>query len=290
MAKSYSGCSSQTVSIDPDCYLKNYPCTKHAADRGTQTDSCNLDACKIDECFQHECIAAKSESNGGLSSPIKEQEMQRRRNPSRSEDFKVLQSELLQWRRHEERKVIITARNEEERKEMKMTTLKKEAHLLRKIEQLKNSAIDKHTKDKMDKMMEAMSQPRQWHIRQGSVITVDTPETSRARELKLMRDELHKKVEKVETRIKLLESIKAVAETVHQSGLVKDISTQLDRELQMLHRNTDLGPEFMDGMRKRLASQLTKLATKLNSDHSMNSIQQECAIAKFRVRKPIVKP
>jgi len=94
----------------------------------------------------------------------------------------------------------------------------------------------------------------------------------------------------VETRIKLLESIKAVVETVHQSGLVKDISTQLDRELQMLHRNTDLGPEFMDGMRKRLASQFTKLATKLNSGHSMNNIQQDCAKAKVRVRKPIVKP
>ena len=118
MAKSYTDCSSQTVCIDPDCYLKNYPCTKHAADRGTQTDSCNLDACKIDECFQHKCIGAKSEGNGGLSLLVKEQEMQRRRNPSRSEDFKALQSELLQWRRREERKVIITARNEEERKKL----------------------------------------------------------------------------------------------------------------------------------------------------------------------------
>jgi len=191
--KSFSVCSSQTIRTDPEHHIKNYQFRKDIANRGIQTDPCNLGTCKTEECSEHKNISAKSDD--GSASLNREQEMQRRRNPSRSEDFEALRSELLQWRRREERKIIVTARNEEHRQEMKKITLKKEAHLLRKIEQLKNSATDKRKKDKMELMMEAMSQPKQWKVSNGPVIIVDTPETSRARELKIMYDAVHKKVD-----------------------------------------------------------------------------------------------
>jgi len=81
-----------------------------------------------------------------------------------------------------------------------------------------------------------------------------------------------------------------MTETIDQCGLAKNVCVQLERELQMLSRNTDLGPEFMDGMRKRLSNLFTKLAAKLNSDNLTNNSQQNSALAKFQIEKPVMKP
>ena len=64
----------------------------------------------------------------------------------------------------------------------------------------------------------------------------------------------------------MLEKIKAFVDAIDHCSLAKDVSMLLDRELQMLHRGTDLGHEFMEGMRKRLSNQFTKLVMRLNSD------------------------
>jgi len=85
----------------------------------------------------------------------------------------------------------------------------------------------------------------------------------------------------------LLESIRAMTDGVDQCGLAKDVASQLDRELQMLHHNTDLGPEFMDSMRTRLSNQFTKLATKLISDCVLSGASNTTA-AKFQLYKPAV--
>lgn len=70
----------------------------------------------------------------------------------------------------------------------------------------------------------------------------------------------------VEERMDLLGRIKAFVDTIDHCSLAKDVSMLLDRELQMLHRGTDLGQEYMEGMRKRLSNQFTKLVIRLNSD------------------------
>ena len=90
---------------------------------------------------------------------------------------------------------MITARNEGHRQEMKSLLLKKEAHIIRKIDQLKNTAVDKWKKQKLEHMMEIMAQPKQWEGQDGSVIGVDTPETCRAREMKALYHELNEKVD-----------------------------------------------------------------------------------------------
>ena len=114
------------------------------------------------------------------------EELQRRLNPARPGDFETLQSELLQWRRREERKITITARNEGHKQAMKKLLLKKEAHILCKVDQLKNSATGKFKIERNEHLMEIMSQPKQWEDSNGSIIDVDTPETCRAREMKAM--------------------------------------------------------------------------------------------------------
>mmetsp|Transcript_12061 Transcript_12061/g.25936 ORF Transcript_12061/g.25936 Transcript_12061/m.25936 type:complete len:291 (+) Transcript_12061:18-890(+) len=286
MAKSFSECCSQTIQKDPDNHLKNYEYLKSVSNFGIQTEPCNLDECrKLGNIHHQENIDTTSDdqSDDDSSSLNQEQELKKRLNPTRKEDFETLQSELLQWRYREERKITITGRNDEHKQEMKKILLKKEAHLLRKIEQLKNSATNKCKTEKIEQMMETMSQPKKWEGSNGSVIGVDTPETCRAREMKAMYDKLNKKVDKVGNRIKLLENIKAMVETIDHCGLAKDICALLDRELQMLHRGTDLGPEFMDGMRNRLSNQFTKLLVRLNSD-AINGVTQ--TKAKFLLHKP----
>jgi hypothetical protein len=139
-------------------------------------------------------------SHGPRSESLdQDQELQRRLHPTQPDDFAALQSELLQWRCREERKITKTARNAAHKQEMIKLLLRKESHLLRKIDQLKNSATDKWKTEQMELMMEMMSKPKQWEISNGSIIQVDTPETCRARIMKSMYDKLIEKVDNGKT-------------------------------------------------------------------------------------------
>ena len=138
---------------------------------------------------------ASSSSSSSTTSVDQEMELQKRLNPTSAKDIKVLQTELLLWRKREERVITITARNEEHRAKMKRTLLAKEQHLLRKIEQLKNVAIDKHNKQHIEHVLELMCQSKQWEIEDGSIIYVETPETLKAHEMKDMYTELNEKVD-----------------------------------------------------------------------------------------------
>lgn len=61
----------------------------------------------------------------------------------------------------------------------------------------------------------------------------------------------------------------------------------MDRELQMLHKGTDLGPEFMDAMRKRLSNQFAKLIRKrLNIDSAGVTHQKGTVRVKFQLHTP----
>lgn len=90
----------------------------------------------------------------------------------------------------------------------------------------------------------------------------------------------------VGARIELLERIKALVETIDYRGLAKDVCMLVNRELQMLQQGSDLGHEFnMEGMRKRLCNQFTKLLTRLNSDACYES-EIKPIPAKFQLHKP----
>ncbi|KAL9190847.1 hypothetical protein ACHAXT_000553 [Thalassiosira profunda] len=253
MATTYAESSSQTLQVDPDEHLKSYCNPKPASNGANQT---SRQPCEQD---------APTKDADGASDNDSQRQLERRLNPTTSKDFEALQTELLQWRKREERKVTITARNEVHRQEMKALLLKKEAHLLRKIEQLKNDATDKARKERFEATMAEMAKPQQWAVGDG-VVSVDTPGTRRARDLKEMYDELNQKVDAVSTRIAVLERIKALVETIEPCSITKDVCSLVDRELQMLQKGTDLGPELLEGLRTRLSNQFTKLITRLNAD------------------------
>ena len=182
MTKLYSGSSSQTVQINPDHHVRNY-----------KRLTCNIN--KLAQ--QNEIIhgGKKVISHGpGSESLDQDEELQRRLHPSRPDDFATLHSELLQWRCREEHKITKAARNAAHKREMIKLLLRKESHLIRKIDQLRNSATEKWKAEQIELKMEMMSKPKQWGDSNGSIIRVDTPETCRARIMKSMYSKLIEKV------------------------------------------------------------------------------------------------
>jgi hypothetical protein len=185
MPKSYVESSTQTNQEDSNNHAHKEHC-KSVSDCGIQTDECDPE--KLTRVHHDEDAddASCIDHDGG---------MQRRFNPTRPDDFTTLQSELVQWRRREERKIAVIGTNEGQKQELTKLLLKKEAHILRKIDQLQNSATDKCKKERIRYMMELMCQPKHWETSDGFVIAVDTPETCRAKELKVMHEELNRAFE-----------------------------------------------------------------------------------------------
>jgi hypothetical protein len=90
----------------------------------------------------------------------------------------------------------MTARNAEHKQAMMATLLNKEACILRKIASLKHLACEKWRADRLESIMEKMSQPKQWGVADGTLcLDVDTPETIRSREMKGLYEELRKTVD-----------------------------------------------------------------------------------------------
>ncbi|KAK1732440.1 hypothetical protein QTG54_016834 [Skeletonema marinoi] len=174
-------------------------------------------------------------------------QLQKRLNPRKQEDFAVLQSELLQWRRREERKILITCGNIERKRELTKALLIKETCLLRKIEALKNEAHSKVKANKVEQSISKMAQPKTWETSYGDVI-VETPVTSLAREMKGIHDDVRKKIDKTPARIDLLQRIKLCLHRMHSSTtLVKDILVLVNRETEILQRDTaELGNDMLE--------------------------------------------
>jgi hypothetical protein len=188
-------------------------------------------------------------------------QLQKRLNPTKQEDFAALQAELLQWRRREERKILITCANKERKRELTKALLIKETYLLRKIEALKNVVHRKVKAKKVEQSISNMAQPRTW-----CDVTVETPETSLAREMKEMYDDVRKKVEKMPARIELLQRIKVFLHRMHFSTpIAKDILVLVNRELEIIQRDTELGNDVLEGMRTRLTNLFAKLLLKTNT-------------------------
>jgi len=208
-SKSYSDSSSQTNEVDPHNHLKNYQSVSNSIEEGESCSSLSSNTQQQRDINdnntqqqEHDINddnkaddGASSTSSSSTTSADQEMELQKRLNPASAKDIKVLQTELLLWRKREERVITITARNKEHRAKMKRTLLAKEQHLLRKIEQLKNVAIDIRSKLHIENVLELMCQSKQWEIEDGSIIYVETPETLKACEMKDMYTKLNEKVD-----------------------------------------------------------------------------------------------
>mmetsp|Transcript_12665 Transcript_12665/g.26920 ORF Transcript_12665/g.26920 Transcript_12665/m.26920 type:complete len:281 (+) Transcript_12665:87-929(+) len=212
-------------------------------------------------------LSRDEEADGvGASSLEQNFEFQRRLNPATPEDFETLQKELLMWRRREEQKITLLARNREQKKALYQILLNREACLLWKIDYLKKEASNHLRNERTENKWEKCGQMKKWKLSDGSCITVDTVETRRARETKEIYNELGSKVDSVQQRIESLERAKVIVEALNQCKLTKEVCALLDRELELLRLGTELGKEFLQGLRKRIVQVICKLMKKLKSD------------------------
>ena len=256
MTKAFAESGSQTSHVDNS--TNHHFRTKHhkgVSSIGIQTEEINLDSLTL---TQHD---ENGETDVGLSQLCNDSEdpLQRRLNPIRGNDFEALQAELVEWRLREENKIKSSHGSDAEKQDLVKLLLAKEAHLIRRIDDLRNVATDKSKNEKIKRVLQLMSQPKEWKGGNGDIILVDNSDTIRARDMKAMHDELNEVVEGGK-RIDILQQIKVFLEQEFgHDNLAKDVNMLVERELQMLHRGSDLGLEFMEGMRTRLSNQFTKL-------------------------------
>lgn len=257
--RSYSESSAQTIEQDPDHHIQNF----HLHGKSL-TSSIQTDAPKEETPSLSPKDVVNDHDKGGEEELAFQ--LQKRLNPRTQADFDALQSELLQWRRREERKILITCGNKDRKREQIKALLIKETCLLRKIESLKNEAHIKVKANKIEQSILKMVQPKVWQTCQGNV-QVETPETSLAIEMKGIHDDFCRKTDKVPERIELLQRVKLFLHRNHSSTtLVKDIIVLVNRELEILQRDTaELGNDMLEGMRLRLQNLFTKLMFKTNA-------------------------
>ena len=266
--RSYSESSAQTIEQDPD-HIQNFHLHGKSLTSSIQTDASNetpsLSPLQTTTLRDSKDIVDDDKEREGGEEELALQ-LQKRLNPRTQADFDALQSELLQWRRREERKILITCGNKDRKREQIKSLLIKETCLLRKIESLKNEAHIKVKANKIEKSILKMVQPKVWQTCQGNV-QVETPETSLAIEMKGIHDDITRKIDKVPERIELLQRVKLFLHRNHSSTtLVKDILVLVNRELEILQRDTaELGNDMLEGMRLRLRNLFTKLMFKTNA-------------------------
>lgn len=258
----YSESSAQTELQDPDDHIHNF------SSQRTLTDPSQKEEVVAPAVVSTNCFIQSDDNNNSLSF-----QLQKRLNPATPEDFAVLQAELLQWRRREERKILDTCDgNEEQKKELTQAILNKETWLLRKIEALKNGVQCKAKADKVERDMANACLPKVW----GDIM-VETPETSLAKEMKGIYDDVHKNVESIPARIDILRRTKVFLRAMHSNALIKDILILINRELEILERDTELGNNMLIGMRTRLTNMLAKLVLKSSSvDRRKRRVKPKC--------------
>mmetsp|Transcript_8483 Transcript_8483/g.13227 ORF Transcript_8483/g.13227 Transcript_8483/m.13227 type:complete len:298 (+) Transcript_8483:82-975(+) len=291
--RNYSESFAQTTLQDPDHHLHNFQLHAKALTNSIQADAPNetpsISPVQTPVQDKGEVYDEDEDDDDSDSEEELALQLQTRLHPKKQEDFAALQSELLQWRRREERKILITCGNKERKRELTKALLTKETFLLRKIEILKNEAHSKMSAKKVERSISKMAQPKIWETCHGNV-TVETPETNLALEMKGIYDDVRRKTDKTPARIGILQRMKLFLHRIHSSTtLIKDIHVLVNRELEILQRDTaELGNDMLEGMRTRLINLFAKLIFKTNTFqlHELRATKPKLLISKNL--KPII--
>jgi len=176
-------------------------------------------------------------------------EIERRMNPRSVKDFEILYNELEAWRHAEMGKIKNSRVTEVEQKGMVGELLAKETKLLQTIDKLKAKAARGGRDKRVETMMRNMSESKSWEMSNGMPMAVETPFTTRARELSTLFLELKEKVKGTDERLDVLLNVKW---TVNEfdCGLTRDIVELIDREADLLNRGRRQGT--LKGLRQRL--------------------------------------
>lgn len=222
------------------------------------------------QCFLRQCFAwrrvrqlreaQKEEEDStiklrSLESQQKDEEhqkqLERRTNPRTAADFQVLYKEVEAWRLHETARIKSSNDTSEQQHAQLADLLHKEVKLLQAIDKLKTKAASENKETTVLATLEKMASPQEWSAKNGDNVEVETPFTTRARELVELYNGLCLPDLPKEQRIDVLLHVKYTVKEF-QCELTDDILELIVREQDLLRRGR--GIKSLVGLRKRLSN------------------------------------
>jgi hypothetical protein len=177
-------------------------------------------------------------------------EIERRMHPRTAEDFKILYTELDAWRDQETSKIKRSGLPVEDQKLALAELLKKETKLLQTIDRLKTASAKENREQRIGEKLSQMSEEKEIKMEDGKV-TIETPFTTRARELAELYAGLRLSHLSTDERLDVL---------LHVKWTVKEFDCQLTREIvELIDREADLlnrgrPSKTLDGLRTRISN------------------------------------
>jgi hypothetical protein len=180
-----------------------------------------------------------------------QKQIQRRMHPRTTTDFDVLHKELEAWRLHETARIKNSNMSDADKQEELKKLLAKEVKLLQTIDRLRVTASKENKFNVTKSNLEKMASPKEWRSSEGDVVEVETPFTTRAKELVELYNGLCLQELPKEERIDVLLHVKYTVDEF-DCELTRDIISLIQREEDMLRRGR---PEkALLGLRTRLSN------------------------------------
>ena len=176
--------------------------------------------------------------------------IERRMRPKKKSDFKILHEELETWNTQETLKIKNSGMTKEEKQKALQKLLFKETKLLQTIDRLKVLAQKENADENINKVLAKMSLPKRWNLKDGHVIEVHTPYTTRAIELQQLYFGLQVPILTTEERLDVLLHVKWTVKEF-DCNLTREIVDLIDREADLLSRGRN--PKTLTGLRKRIS-------------------------------------
>ncbi|KND00311.1 uncharacterized protein SPPG_04636 [Spizellomyces punctatus DAOM BR117] len=186
-----------------------------------------------------------------LAEKRRRKEIESRLHPKTTKDFEILYNGLESWRQQETLKINKAGYSEPARLAALADLLDQEAALIQKIDRLKIAANEENRERKIVRLLEAMSSSKKWMVEKVGIVSVDTPNTIRARELRDLYHALNVPLVSVDERLQILLHVKYTVKEF-DCNLTREIVELIDREGDLVSRGRDA--KTMEGLRKRISN------------------------------------
>ncbi|KAJ3287055.1 hypothetical protein HDU79_006006 [Rhizoclosmatium sp. JEL0117] len=197
-------------------------------------------------------MAAKEKRRKALEDKRRKKEIESRLHPKTNKDFEILYNGLEHWRIQETDIINNAGYSEPARLAALADLMDQEAVLIQKIDRLKIAANEENREKAIVKLLEKMSSPKKWPVLDGTAaVSVDTPNTIRARELRDLYHALNVAMLSVDERLQILLHVKYTVKEF-DCVLTREIVELINREGDLVSRGRDA--KSLEGLRKRISN------------------------------------
>ena len=198
---------------------------------------------------QEEARAREEEERAARDMERHRREVQRRLEPKTAEDFAALFGEVEAWRAAETMRIKEEIVDEEERAAANAQLLAKETSMIQHIERLRIAASKQKRAEGIEKMLDSLACAKKWELGDGTVSEIETPFTTRAKELRDLYRGLADRSADQDDRLDVLMHVKWTVKEF-DCPLTREITQLIDREVDMLERGRP--GRSLSGLRQRL--------------------------------------